>query len=55
MYVYNCLWRSEEGIASFGSGVTCGCEPPDMGARNQTWVPWQSRKYPSPPSHLSSP
>lgn len=28
MCVAWCLWRSEEGVESLGTGVTGGCEPP---------------------------
>lgn len=33
-HMVRCLWRPEEGIGSFGAGVTGGFELPDEGAGN---------------------
>lgn len=29
-----------EGLGCPGAGVTCGCEPLDVGAGNQMWMHW---------------
>jgi hypothetical protein len=38
-----------------GTGVTSNCEPPKLGAGNQTLGLWKSIKNSWPPSHLSWP
>lgn len=35
----------EEGVRSPREGVTGGCELPDVGARNQTWIPCKSSMH----------
>lgn len=46
-WVWECVhefrypWRTEEDIGSPGGGVTCDCEPPDMGTGNRIWVLWK--------------
>jgi hypothetical protein len=39
--------RPEEGIRPPAAGVTGGCEPPSVGARNQTQALWKSSKHSS--------
>lgn len=43
-HLYGCLGRPEEDIGSPGTGVTGGCEPPDLGTGNPTKVLWEKKK-----------
>lgn len=38
LYEYRCQGGQERVPDTSGGGVTGGCEPPDMGSRNQTQV-----------------
>ena len=44
-----CMWerprRLEEDVRSPGTGVTGGCELPDVGVRSQAWVVCNNSKY----------
>jgi hypothetical protein len=46
------LWRPKEGVGSSGVGTTGGHEPPDMGAGDQTRIPWKSSKSFEASSHV---
>lgn len=41
--VCRCLRRPEEGLESPGTGLTCSCEPPDMGVLGTDLGPLQER------------
>lgn len=45
MYTHKCgdLRSSEEDVESSGARDTGGCEPPNRGAENQTWVLYENR------------
>lgn len=34
---HSSCWRPEEGVRAPGTGVTCGCEPVSVDARDQSW------------------
>lgn len=36
-HVRRFLWKPEEGVECHGAGIIGSCEPPDIGAGNQTW------------------
>lgn len=48
------LWKSKEDVISSKTGARGGCQPPDMGARNQAQVLHNSCKHLQPPRHHCS-
>lgn len=44
-YMCKCSQSPEEAVIVPGAGVTGGCKPPDMGARNQTLTLCNSSKH----------
>lgn len=43
-HVFRYLLRPAEGFASLGAGIRSGCEPPEVGAGNQTEILYRSNK-----------
>lgn len=49
-YMWGYLQRPED-VRTPGTGITSSCETPDIGAGNQTWVPWESCECLQTPAH----
>ena len=53
-HVWQSPQRPVEAVRSPGTGVAGHCEPPDVGAGNQTQVFWKNSKYSQLLSYLFS-
>lgn len=47
VHTHACLQRPEEGNGSHIAGILDGCEPPNLGSKNLTWIVCKSSKCPS--------